>query len=141
MGKLIRLWVFLISIFLSVSCAADIVVITNKETNLDSISREELRKVYLKIKTFVNGQKVIPVNLPPSSPLRKVFQEKVLNMDNEQLNLYWNEMYFHGVEPPIVLSSEEAVKRFVKKVKGAIGYIRRENVDKDLKIIFIIREK
>jgi len=124
----------------SISSYAEIVVITSKDTPIDKISKQELKNIYLKIKTFINGQRVIPVNLPADSPLRKIFQEKVLGMDNEQLNLYWNEMYFHGVEPPIVLSSEEAVKKFVKKVKGAIGYIRKENVDSSLKIIFLIRE-
>ncbi|WP_456393511.1 hypothetical protein [Persephonella sp.] len=141
MKKSIRVLVFIICMFFSLNAHGEVVVVTGKNTPIDSISRQELKNIYLKIKTFVNGHRVIPVNLPPDSPLRKIFQKKVLQMDSEQLNIYWNEMYFHGIEPPLVLSSEEAVKKFVKKVKGAIGYIRRENVDKDLKIIFIIREK
>ncbi|WP_457644700.1 hypothetical protein [Persephonella sp.] len=130
-----------ICLFFFSSFSADIAVVTNKALSVSSISKEDLKKIYLKIKIFLKGQKVIPVNLPPNSPLRKVFQEKILEMDSEQLNLYWNEMYFHGIEPPLVLSSEKAVIRFVKKVKGAIGYVRLENVDKDLKIIYIIRER
>ncbi|NPA57708.1 MAG: hypothetical protein GXN94_00285 [Aquificae bacterium] len=115
-------------------------MITGKDTPINRLSKEELKEIYLKIRVFVNGQQVIPVNLPPNSPVRKVFQKKVLEMDDEQLNLYWNEMYFHGIEPPLVLSSEEAVKRFVKKVKGAIGYISKEKVEKGLKILYTIRE-
>ncbi|WP_457623081.1 hypothetical protein [Persephonella sp.] len=136
----ITLLILFICVFFSFSCAADVAVVTSKDSKIEKISKKDLKKVYLKIKFFVKGQKVIPVNLPPDNKNRQIFQRKILEMDNEQLNLYWNEMYFHGVEPPLVLSSEEAVKKFVKKVKGAIGYIDVKNVDEDLKIIYIIRE-
>jgi len=117
-----------ICLFFYASFSGDIAVITGKNTRIDRVSKEDLKKIYLKIKIFLKGQKVVPVNLPPNSSLRQIFQEKILEMDDEQLNLYWNEMYFHGIEPPLVLSSEKAVIRFVKKVKGAIGYVRLENV-------------
>ncbi len=123
------------------SFSGDIAVVVSKSMSVNAVSKEDLKKIYLKIKIFLKGEKVIPVNLPPDSYLRNIFQEKILEMDSEQINLYWNEMYFHGVEPPLVLSSEEAVKRFIKKVKGAVGYIRLENVDSELKIIYIIRER
>jgi hypothetical protein len=36
---------------------------------------------------------------------------------------YWNEQYFKGISPPFVLSSMEAVRRFVASTPGAIGYV------------------
>ncbi|WP_457641019.1 hypothetical protein [Persephonella sp.] len=132
--------ILLICTVCSLSAALEIAVVTGNGSKIDNVSKSDLKKIYLKVKRFFKGEKVIPVNLPPNSKVRKIFQEKILEMDNEQLNVYWNEMYFHGIEPPIVLYSEKAVIKFVKKVKGAIGYINMKNVDKDLKIIYIIKE-
>jgi hypothetical protein len=36
---------------------------------------------------------------------------------------YWREQYFHGVLPPRVLESEQAVALFVGATPGAIGYV------------------
>jgi len=119
----------------------EIAIITNKSSNIEDISLKTLRKIYLKKKLFINGQKVIPVNLSSSSKLRKIFQEKVLKMDEEELNIYWNEICFNGTSPPLVLSSEKAVLDFVKKIKNAIGYVSADKVDKEVKVIRIIEVK
>ncbi|WP_457639123.1 hypothetical protein [Persephonella sp.] len=140
MKKLITGSILVICLFFSLSYGSEIIVIARKDFPADRLTKKELKEIYLKIRTLVHGVPVYPVNLPPDSPLRNEFQEKILNMDSEQLNIYWNEMYFHGVEPPLVLSSERAVIKFVKKVKGAVGYIRKKKLDKSLKILFIIRE-
>jgi hypothetical protein len=70
-----------------------------------------------------DGTKVNPVNLPANNPLRRMFSQAVLGATPEDLDRYWNDMYFHGVSPPFVLSSDEAVLRFVAQTRGAIGYV------------------
>jgi len=119
----------------------ELAVIANKDFNADNISLHLLKRIYLKKKLFINGNKVIPVNLKYSSKLRKIFQKEVLNMDEEELSLYWNNMYFNGIRPPLTLSSERAVIEFVKKFKNAIGYVSYGNVknSKNIKIIKIIK--
>lgn len=102
-----------------------IAVIVARSRPLDlSMGPAMLRDIYLK-KVFVDaaGTALVPVNLPPDHPLRVAFSERVLNQDSEALQDYWNERYFHGVRPPYVLDSQEAVIRFVAKTEGAIGYV------------------
>jgi len=41
-----------------------------------------------------------------------------------------------GQRPPITMKSQQAVKTFVKKVDGAIGYIEMKNLDKSVKVIY-----
>lgn len=62
-------------------------------------------------------------------------------MDDEELSLYWNEMYFYGTKPPIVFNSEKAVIKFVEKFKNAIGYVNYEKVKnlKNIRIVNIIK--
>jgi len=98
-----------------------------------------VREIYLKEINFINGVEVVPVNLPAGNPLRKIVEEKVIGLSGEMLRIYWNRKYVYGVEPPIVLSSEKAVVKFVKKVKGAIGYVREENLDEGVRVVYRLK--
>jgi len=105
----------------------DIVFIVSPEVDVDQLSVKDVKKIFLREKDFIDATIAFPVNLPPGNPLRKEVESRVLQMNTEDLQLFWNRKYLNGVEPPLVLSSQEAVKAFVKKVPGAIGY-----VDEDL---------
>ncbi|HEX8777361.1 MAG TPA: hypothetical protein VF738_04520 [Rhodanobacter sp.] len=101
-----------------------IAVITGGSAPRLELSRETLRNIYLK-KIFVDGEgrRLIPVNLPPDSPLREAFTRSLIRMPDSRLQDYWNRQYFQGVSPPYVLASQQAVVRFVATTPGAIGYV------------------
>jgi ABC-type phosphate transport system substrate-binding protein len=44
-------------------------------------------------------------------------------------------MYFHGVQPPYVLASDEAVIRFVVSTPGAIGYVSNCLADRRVTVV------
>lgn len=79
------------------------------------------------------GARMQPVNLPPEHALRRAFSQRVLNASPKGLAQYWSSMYFHGISPPHVLASEEAVLRFVAETPGAIGYVAACMVDQRVK--------
>ena len=114
-----------------------IVVITAPQAPRLSFDRFTLRNVFLK-KIFVDkdGQRLIPVNLPASSPLRQVFAQEVTHLPQAQQDDYWNRQYFQGVSPPYVLASQEAVVRFVAVTPGAIGYVTSCLVDSSVRVVF-----
>ncbi|WP_426112465.1 hypothetical protein [Massilia sp. PWRC2] len=88
------------------------------------LSRDQLAQVFERKKTFWDdGQRIHPVNLSASHPLRRSFAVEVLGHAPEEMDQYWRDMYFNGVLPPFVLASEEAVIRFVVSTPGAIGYV------------------
>ena len=81
------------------------------------LGREDLDRIYRRKKLYWgNGEKIIPVNLPVAHPLRRSFSRLVLGALPAELEAYWNEQYFHGISPPYVLASEEAVVQFVSHV-------------------------
>jgi len=135
--------VFFIACFLvfALPCFADesLAIVTQHSSALKSLSLENLKLVYLR-KSMLdsNGTRWTPLNLPPSHELRKAFSLALFKKLPEDQEAYWNEQYFHGVKPPQVLASEEAVLRFVAITPGAIGYVRKNNVDDRVKTLKII---
>jgi len=106
-----------------------------------SLKLEELALIYRRKKLFSSeGTKLNPVNLQASNPLRRMFSRVVLGSSPEDLEKYWNDMYFHGVSPPFVLTSEEAVLRFVAQTPGAIGYVSYCSVDARVSVALVISD-
>jgi ABC-type phosphate transport system substrate-binding protein len=100
---------------------------------------QDVALIYRRKKLFwADGTKVNPVNLASADPLRRDFSEAVLGASPEDLQAYWNNLYFHGVSPPFVLSSEEAVLRFVAQTPGAIGYVSYCHVDSRVKVALVV---
>ena len=112
----------------------EIAVIVAKESAQAGMDRVKLRDIYLKkLLLAVDGSDLIPVNLPPENPLRLSLNETLFHKHTEQLQDYWNQRYFHGITPPYVLHSQEAVIKFVAKTPGAIGYIAACRLDDRVK--------
>lgn len=82
---------------------------------------------------------IVPVNLPVAHTLRRNFSMWVFKKTPEEMQDYWSERYFHGVLPPPVLASEEAVMRFVASTPGAIGYVSVCSVDKRVEVVALIQ--
>ena len=117
--------------------AAQYAVVVKSGSDITStLSKQQLKKIYLMKKHFIGEMKVIPVNLPSSSALREEFNAKVLKMNNNRLNRYWTKQHFQGVHPPLVQPSTQAVKKFVQNVQGAIGYIPKEQLDDTLEVLY-----
>ncbi len=98
-----------------------------------------LRDIFLKrIAIDRRGQGIIPLNLPPDHRLRLAFSLALLGETPQNLQNYWNQRYFHGVSPPYVVNSQEAMVRFVAKTPGAIGYVAPCDVDDRVKEVALI---
>ena len=104
-----------------------------------NVRPSDLALIFRRKKLFwSDGSKVNPVNLPARSPLRGEFSRVVLGASPEELEKYWNDMYFHGLPPPFVLGSDEAVLRFVAQTPGAIGYVSYCSVDTRVVVALVI---
>jgi hypothetical protein len=85
-----------------------------------------------------DGVRIQPTNLPPDHPLRRQFSQRVLGKTPEALASYWNNQYYHGITPPRVFASEEAILRFVAETPGAIGYVQACKPDSRVRVLFWI---
>jgi hypothetical protein len=101
------------------------------------LTRESVALVFKRKQNFwESGVRIQPVNLPTNHPLRRSFSQAVLGQAPEAMEEFWREMYFHGVLPPHVLASEEAVILFVAATPGAVGYISACPPERKVNIIF-----
>ncbi len=128
---------FLISIALSFALfAGDYAVVTSKETKLSAMQQDEIKDVFLKKKQFVKGVQLLPINLATDSAARKIFEQKVIKMDRDELNEYWTNEHYRGIVPPPVQKSQASVKMFLKNIKGSIAYVDKKEIDDSLRVLY-----
>ncbi len=118
--------------------AENIAVVVGAKSPIEHLEREQIRAIFLKKQRFFNGRALKPINLAPSSPLRKAFEVKVLQMSTEHLERYWIREHYHGHRPPYRVESIPAMAEFVTKVPGAIGYLPEDKVTKKMKVLYWI---
>jgi len=116
--------------------AEKFVLITNKDNPIKSLSRDEIKRIYLKKRRFWDETKLTALNLPPQSSLRQSFEKDILGMSAKELENYWMRQHYKGQRPPYRLNSPKSVLMFVKKLKGAIGYIPQSLLDKEVRVIY-----
>jgi hypothetical protein len=119
--------------------APEIVLVSRKAPG-ETLSERVAARVFLKERLFwKDGSRIVPVNLPPDHAARQTFSRAILRRERRELVAYWNEQHFKGVNPPVVLESEQAVKAFVRQVDGAVGYIRRDQLEPDLTVLLVVQ--
>jgi ABC-type phosphate transport system substrate-binding protein len=135
------------SLFFALACLAlpvskaqagerNFAVITAPGVTERHLTRETLSLIFRRKQNFWDsGSRIQPVNLPLAHPLRHVFSQSIIGQAPEAMEDYWREMYFHGILPPHVLASEEAVILFVSSTPGAIGYISACPPERKLNIV------
>ena len=129
--------VYFLMVLMIVSLSAEkFVLITNRDNPIKSLNRDDIKNIYLKKRRFWHETKLTTLNLPPQSRLRQSFEKDVLGMSAKALENYWMRQHYKGQRPPYRLKSPQSVLIFVKKVKGAIGYIPQSLVDKEVRVIY-----
>lgn len=124
-----------LSSFILLQTSADEYVIISN-SSLKHLTKQQIKAIYLKKTTHIDGIDLVPINLEYNNVLRKKFNKEILHMNTEQLKKYWAQQYLSGIRPPISMKSQKSIKAFVKKVDGAIGYINKKNIDNNVRILY-----
>lgn len=107
--------------------APRLAVVVNAQAPAQALDRAELRRIFLlRQRLWSDGTRVAPINLPADTPLREQFSRTVLGGGSRDFATYWNDLYFHGTQPPATVVSEQAVLLFVARTPGAVGYVSEE---------------
>jgi len=118
------------------SIEQSISIIIPPSESIPKLNRHDVLLIYKSQKRFWDdGRRIQAVNLPITSPIRIAFSNQVIGQAPEELDDYWRDMYFHGVLPPFVFASEEAVIRFISTTPGSIGYVPGCLVDRRVKVV------
>ncbi len=104
--------------------AAELKLIANPSVKASAISSEEVRSVFLAIRSaLADGSHVAPV-LQRSGAVHETFATKYIGKSEAALETYYRSLVFAGraLMPPTFASDAE-VLRYVAHTKGAIGYV------------------
>jgi len=101
---------------------------------------QELALIFKRKKlNWEDGSRIHPVNLPADHPWRRLFSQRVLKSLPEAQAQHWNSLYYHGIYPPHVVASPEAMLRYVAETPGAIGYADACRLDAHVRGVLWIR--
>ena len=100
-------------------------VIVNAANSLNSMTRDEVSKMYLgKSTKWPDGTSAMPVDLAGKTPTRRLFSTEVLKKEIEAVESLWQQLIFSGKAiPPPTKPTEAEVVAYVKANPGAIGYV------------------
>jgi len=104
--------------------APTIAVIVSPERAEESINLAAVSLIFQRKRLFwSDGHRVLPLNLPAGEALRERFSLAVIGRSSDELEDYWNRLYYQGLRPPYVVGSSEAMLRYVEANRDAIGYV------------------
>lgn len=116
-----------------------IAVVVAGDAPPDALDANDLSLVFRRRKDhWEDGTRIVPVNLPADTDLRRRFSRAILHQSPEAMEDYWNEQYFQGVLPPHVVESESAMRRFVAETAGSIGYVEACAAPPEFRILLLV---
>ena len=130
------LCVVLMLLFSQQLVADELLIIVAKDSAISQINSRQLERIFRR-KTLINqqGERWVPINLGIDNPLRLAFSRRLFKQLPTEMEAFWNIQYFKGISPPYVVSSEEAVLRFVASTPGAIAYINPCHLDSRVRVL------
>lgn len=115
------------------------VIVSSDVAESANVTPETAASIFRSRQThWTDGTRVQPVNLPATDPLRQAFSQCLLGEPPDAMESYWREQYYHGVLPPHVVESEQAVVLFVAATPGAIGYVSSCPKTRGVRVVFTI---
>lgn len=116
--------VYLLLILLCFTLTAnDYCIVVHKDFPLKQLSAQQLKSIYLKKVHYIDGVKVVALNISARDPLRKKFDTLVLSMSPYTLKQYWKKAHYRGIQPPKVVKSFESAVSYLQNVEGSIAYV------------------
>lgn len=105
----------------------DLKVIANSSIKASQISSIELKGIFLVTKTSLAGDAHVEPVLLKSGDGHETFVKLYTGKSAAALLTYYRSLVFTGKgEMPKMLASDEEVVAYVRKTKGAIGYVSAE---------------
>lgn len=112
--------------------AESIVVIVNKGNPTDSLSLNEVQRLFLlESRVWPHGGRIQPINRDKGSDAKKDFVQSVLKMTPEDYGQHWiGVKQLSGETEPKSVRSNKFVLKIVSKNKNTIGYLPEKYLDK-----------
>jgi ABC-type phosphate transport system substrate-binding protein len=100
-------------------------IVVNKINPVTKMTRDELSNIFLKKNPrWQNGEKMMPVDLVSTNPLREIFSQRVHQKSVSAVKIYWQKKIYSGTGlPPAERKNDAEVLAYIRNHSGAIGYV------------------
>lgn len=118
--------------------AEDVVVIVNKNSSLNKLTRKEVVDVFLGRK---RTDAILPMDFPIDAVERDQFYSRLTGKSSSEMNSYWARLKFTGrATPPTLMKSRTEAEKMLNDNLNAVTYMFRKNINSSLKVIFEVKE-
>jgi ABC-type phosphate transport system substrate-binding protein len=118
--------------------AGDLAIIVAKNSAIDSLTSEELHRIFFEEKTKdPDGHRFVIIMRETGSPENAAAMASIYKFDAGEYDTYFLRAVFAGraTGKPQQLNGSAAVRQFIASTPGAIGYARASEVDDTLKVV------
>ncbi len=120
-----------------VRARAQVIVVANSSVSADSISKTELKDVFLGASTSVHGSRVKPVLLK-EGPTHTDFVTNYVGKAPVAFIMAWRGLVLSGqATMPKTLDTDAAVVDYVARTPGAIGYVSKSSSHDAVKVLTV----
>ena len=121
--------------------AIELVVVVHKDNPVSELSRKQILDIYMgRKKSFPSGEAAKAVDLPDDSIDAETFYANVVGKSVAEVNAYWARLLFTGrATPPESLTDQSAVLNYFKTHKNTIAYIRPDQVNDQVKVVYRVK--
>lgn len=138
---MLRIAVILTALCLSLSAQAELAVVTSSSSSLSALSQDEVKQLFSGQIHEIRGQRLEPLDLPESDPVRVGFYKSLLNKSPDQMRSHWVRLVFTGRgQPPRSVDSSREQKMILANSSQYVGYLPAETVDSSLKVLLLLEE-
>jgi ABC-type phosphate transport system substrate-binding protein len=120
------------------AAGGEVDVIVNKANTIDDLPLADAKKVFMGDKTtWPSGKRVTILMLAPGQPERTAVLREIYKMADEGYEQYFTQAAFAGkvAAPPKDVASAAQMKQAVAANPGAIGYVKKEDLDDTVKSV------
>lgn len=120
--------------------SSSIAIVVHKATEVDNLSLDELRSIFLADQQFwKNRKRIILLVRAPQSDERDFVLNRIYRMSEAQFRQYWISKMFRAEVPrgPKIVFSTDMTLELVIAIPGSISFMRAVDVTDDVKLVRI----
>lgn len=118
--------------------AEPLAIVVNRSNPVENLSSADLRAIFLGGRSYwANGRRITLVMREPGELERKTILRDVCGMNEDQFKTHFLRGLYSGeiLVSPKILDTPYGVRKFIFNVPGAIGYLRKSDVDATVKVV------
>lgn len=116
----------------------DLVVVVHKDTAVEKLTKSDVIDIFMgKYAAVIQGENAVAVDLTDQNDLKRTFYQKLVGRSLSSINAYWARLKFSGKKRRAkMLKTQEQVIQHIESTPRAIGYISREKLNTNLKVVY-----